>query len=747
MSRRAGNWAPFFLFALSGFSGLAYEIVWTRRLVLVFGATVESASTVLAGFMAGFAFGSLLGGWLTKRYPRPLRVYGFLELGVAVSAALFPLAIHGILAVVESTSLPIGPVRFALTFAALLPPTILMGASFPVLVEAVRTEDPGRGMGSLYAANLFGACAGVLGSAFFLVAFLGLAGTHWLAVALSAVTGVVALLLKAPSGVVAKKTAPRGLPRAALSAVFVSGLCGMALETVWTRILVPSFNNSAYGFASVLFVFLLGLGIGSRAAAVASRWNRPATLGALLLAAGVLAFLGYSGYEVTQLLQMRFADMEASGVRPLFLEPLLEALLLILPVAIAQGMVLPVAARLSGGDGSAVSRLYFWNTLGGILGALAAGFWLIPIYNVQNTLLIVMALSLAWGGVLAARDFPVPAWRWAAPAGAAVFMAVACLQLRGRHLTVEALSAWLTHGDLEANILRAEDDEEASVAVISRGGSTFLSINGVGVAGHSNPTKLMAHIPLLIHPHAEKTLVICFGIGTTFRSALHHPGRVTAVDLVPGVLRAFQFFYPDWKRWAGDPRALRLVNDGRNHLLREKEGYDVVIVDPSPPLYAAGTVNLYSKDFFALARRRLRPGGIAAVWVPDYPESEFLMIMKSFLVSFPHTQVWRCDAQGRGVLLLGSDTPMLLDRALIAKRLKEPEIRRDLLEFNKDFEKEAAFWSLYMGPGERFREMLSGVREVSDDFPWIEYPFFRSLDRKAYLRSPAFFNWPPYKGA
>ena len=312
---------------------------------------------------------------------------------------------------------------------------------------------------------------------------------------------------------------------------------------------------------------------------------------------------------MTQLLQMRFADMAASGVRPIFLGPLLEALVLMLPVAVVQGMVLPCACRTVDGSARTVSRLYFWNTLGAIAGTLATGFWWIPAFSVQNALLLVMSVSLFSGGALAYWDAPRQAWRWAAPVACGVFIAFAVANLRGRRLPVEMLTAWLTHGesDVETKILHADDDEEASVAVVSRGGGRFLAINGVGVASHTNATKLMAHIPLAIHEQARKTLVICFGIGTTFRSALRHPGSVVAVDLVPAVLNAFKYFYPDADRWTSDPRASRLANDGRNHLLREREGYDVIIVDPSPPLYAASTVNLYSQDFFPA---RPRAGGI-----------------------------------------------------------------------------------------------------------------------------------------
>lgn len=738
------------LFALSGFCALVYETVWSRQLVLVFGATVHSASTVLAGMMTGFALGAVAAPALLRRFGPPLRLYGFLELGVAGCAAAFPLALQGVLAVLERTDMPAGPVRLFLSFAVLLPPTVLMGATFPVLSELVVGDDPGRDIGPLYAANLLGACLGALAGAFLLFAFLGLAGSNWAAVGLN--LAVAAAALAAARGRAAPSPAldpprpdpPDVAPRWPALALFLSGVCGMALEVVWTRILLPSFNNSAYGFACVLFVFLLGLGLGSLAAGRGRARGAGFVAGAQVLAA-LFSFVGYLTFELTQLLLMRYADVATSGVKPALLGPLAEATAVLLPAAVLQGMVLPAAlsAFPRRGIASAVGRLYFWNTLGGIVGALAAGFWWIPAFGVQSALLAVVGVSAAAGCLLFAGAAPAGPRRWAVPAAVAAAYALACLTLAGRHLPSEMRRAWVERASGGSSILHYEDGLEASVAVMSTGGARTLLINGVGVATVTHATKMMAHIPLLLHPDPRRTLVICFGIGTTFRSALQHPGSVTVVDLVPAVFAAFRFFHPDAERWLSDPRARVLANDGRNHLLREREGYDVVVVDPSPPLYAAGTVNIYDQDFYALAKRKLKPGGILAVWLPFYPESEYQMVMKSFLTSFPHTQVWNASLDGGGILMLGSGSPISEDRALLAKRFKRPEVRQDILVDDAAFAEDETFWKLYLGPGERFKDYLAAAPVVTDAYPWIEYPYFRSR-RDDYLRPPAFLSWPPY---
>jgi len=733
------------LFAVSGFAALVYETVWTRRLVLVLGATVYSASTVLAGFMAGFALGALLGARLSRKALSPLRLYGWLELGIAAAAALFPLCIPLMLEVMERTALPIGPLRFAMSFASVLPATVLMGATFPVLCGARSGEAAGTRIAGLYTANLLGACAGVLVNAFLLLAFLGLAWSHWLAVALNCVVGVTALFLSRDAAV------PEPEPPAAASgsvgwtalAVGVSGFCGMAFEVVWFRLLLPSFNNSAYGFATVLFVFLFSLGIGSWLA----RRVRPglALLGGLQGLSALLGFVGYAGFELTQVLQSRFADMANSGISPFLFIPFAEALVLLTPLAVVQGMIFPTAARLDAageGAGAAVGRLYFWNTLGAILGTLTAGFWWIPAFNVQNALLLILGAALACGAVLIAAAGP-RSLRWAAPAAAAALLALAWGRLRGRYLPSAMMEEWGTHfADLAPELLSYTEDLEGSVAVEQRGGGRRLVINGVGVAGYTNITKLLAHIPLALHPRPERALIICFGLGTTFRSALSHEGvRVDVVELAGAVLKAFPLFYRDAERWTGDPRARLIVNDGRNHLLRDREGYDVILADPSPPLYSAGTVNLYSRDFFALALRKLKPGGLLAVWLPEYPEPEFNMVLKSFFAAVPHAQLWLGSAGGGGVVMLGSAAPIPLDQARVSRRLAAAGVRRDLLERDGEFRDEAAFWKLALGPARDFAGALAAAPEVTDEFPRIEYPYFRAKT-KAYYRHPAILAKP-----
>lgn len=729
------------LFFLSGFAALVYETVWTRQLVLVFGATLTSATTVLAGFMAGMALGALWGSRATSRAHDPLRLYGMLELGIAAWAAVFPWVIQLILAFIERTDLPIGPVRLILIFAALLPATTLMGMTFPVLSRVGESGDPGHDVGNLYAANLIGSCLGALASAYVLLAFLGLSGSHWLAVGLNVAVGLAALSFPRRRVPAPAPAAAKAAPWQAFACLFVSGLCGMALEVIWIRILMPSFNNSAYGFACVIFVFLLGLGGGSFAAARLPAMGFGA-LGGLQLLAALYAYVGYRVFEIAELVQIRLGTMEASTIMPVIAAPAVETLLILLPLAILQGMLLPMAVRLiaaRGEAGPAAGRLYFWNTAGGIAGALLAGFWLVPEFNVQNALLAVMFVGAASGALLVAWALPRPAARRGVPALAALVFAAMALSLRGQHLPEKALVDWLSRGGGDERLVFYADGAEASVAVPN--GNRRLIINGVGVTGYSNATKMLAHLPLLLHPDPKRVLIICFGMGTTFRSALTHPVDVEVVDLVPAVFDTFRFFYADAAARLADPRASHFANDGRNQLLRARRGYDVIISDPSPPLYAAGTVNLYSREFFELAARRLNPGGILAVWLPAYPEPDFKMVMKSFVSAVPHSQMWLGTTEKGGLIMLGSASPLPADRALLRARLKDAGLQADLRERNTEFGSEKAFWRLFVGSGESQRAYLADSPEITDDFPRLEYPYFRSKTA-AYTKHPAVLAAP-----
>jgi len=723
-------------FFLSGFAALVYETVWTRQLVLVFGATLTSATTVLAGFMAGMALGALWGSRAVRGASDPLRLYGKLELGIAAWAAAFPWILKLIMAFIERTDLPIGPVRLILIFAALLPATTLMGMTFPVLSRLGEGSDAGRDVGHLYAANLVGSCLGALATAYVLLAFLGLSGSHWLAVGLNAAVGLAALSFRRESLPPAAPDARANpAPWQAYACLFVSGLFGMSLEVVWIRILMPSFNNSAYGFACVIFTFLLGLGGGSFAAARLPALGYQA-LGALQLLAALYAYVGYRLFEITELIQIRLGTMDSSTIMPVIAAPAIETLLILFPLAVLQGMLLPMAVRLiaaRGAAGPATGRLYFWNTCGGIAGALLAGFWLVPSFNVQNALLVTMFLGAASGAALVAWALPAPRARLGVPALTALVFAAMVLSLRGQHLPEKALLDWIDRHGIGEQLAYYSDGAEASVAVPKS--NRRLIINGVGVTGYSNATKMLAHLPLLLHPDPKRVLIICFGMGTTFRSALRHPVDVEVVDLVPAVFDTFRFFYSDAAERLADPRASHFANDGRNQLLRARRGYDVIISDPSPPLYAAGTVNLYSREFFELASRRLNPGGILAVWLPEYPEPDFKMVMKSFVAAVPYSQMWLGTTERGGLIMLGSASPLPSDRARLRARLKDAGLQVDLRERNSEFGTEKAFWTLFVASGESLTSYLADSPEVTDDFPRLEYPYFRSKSA-AYSKHP-----------
>ena len=153
----------------------------------------------------------------------------------------------------------------------------------------------------------------------------------------------------------------------------------------------------------------------------------------------------------------------------------------------------------------------------------------------------------------------------------------------------------------------------ATVAGATHGGARSLLLNGIAVSGNEPPGKTMALVPLMLRPGSRRMLVVCFGAGNTFRAAVRAGLQVDAVDLVPGVFDAFPWFYPDGREILSRPGARTFVDDGRHFLLASRGGYDEIVVDGSPPVYAAQTVNLYTREFLALARKRLNPGGMMAL--------------------------------------------------------------------------------------------------------------------------------------
>jgi spermidine synthase len=264
--------------------------------------------------------------------------------------------------------------------------------------------------------------------------------------------------------------------------------------------------------------------------------------------------------------------------------------------------------------------------------------------------------------------------------------------------------------------------------VLKRRGEPFgahLLINGRGMTAKVTDTKMMAHLPLLLHPNPENTLVICFGMGTTFRSAITHGGKVTVVELVPDVLDVFDHYHADTAAARAYPKGRMVANDGRNFLKLTRERYDIITADPPPPVDAAGVNSLYSRDFIELAKSRLKPGGLVVHWIPA-PGSggvndlaTFNLLLSTMHHAFPHTYVLQ-GIDDHGAHVFGSETPLQVDLQRLRQRLAIPAVLRDIQEWRPV---PPAFFT---GLAEIPAQEMAGVPQVTDDDPALEFNLLRN---------------------
>ncbi len=770
-----------FLVALSGAAALVYESLWMRLFGLIFGGTTSAVAMVLAVFMGGLTLGSAL----AARRPAadPLRAYARIELAIGATALLtLPLlralpwaygalvARSGLAGAAESAGIAV------LAALVLLPPTVLLGATVPLAVEflARAGTDVHAGFGRLYLLNTLGGALGVGLAPFVLVPALGVRGTLVAAASASLFVGGVARRWSReigpppPGGEIPATAGPgAGGPPAALgpALAFASGAATFGVEVLWTRSYVLVIGSSVYAFNLMLLAVLLGIALGSAVyARVRGRVLRPArTVGVLFAAAGLAVLAGQWAIGL-----LPIAYLAALGALPVSfaahqLAGFALCLATMLPVTLVLGLTFPLLLHLARGARAqkASGRLYAWNTGGAIAGALAADLLLVPRLGLQPPYLVFAGLLMAGGaGALVAAAGGRPALQAVTAVGIAAAAAALAprwkpwdpvLMTSGVHRyglqwahsldSPRRLSSWLRG---QRNLLFYREGVEAVVAVSEPVGGTrrFLSLNGKTDAGSGAEDvvtqKLIAHVPMLLHPAPKRVLVVGWWSGATAASAALYPVEsLECVEIEPATWEAAPFFADLSGRLKDDPRFRITFRDARNHVLRSRGGFDVVVSEPSNA-WISGVPNLFTRELHEAVLARLAPGGIFAQWFHYYglEPADVKVEAKTFLSVFPYVSLWLAPPVGPAdgvknlgadLLLVGSREPHRLDWERLGRAFADPGVGGDLRATGvfTDAPTLAATWTMGRAEMERWVEdrgaFPAGTPLNTDDHPYIEF--------------------------
>ncbi|MBI3921986.1 MAG: fused MFS/spermidine synthase [Armatimonadetes bacterium] len=768
---RASRAAVLVCFLLSGAASLAYEILWVRMLTLVFGATVLSVGSVLAAFMTGLALGSWYWCRRSDASPNPLRLYAFLELGIALSALVTPLLFHGIQGLYRalfvgglSDFTALSLVRFFLCLPVLVLPTFLMGGTLPVLARYYTTSlaNIGRGTGDLYGVNTAGAVAGTVLTGFLAIPTLGVHGTLYATVAVNLLVAGIAYALSTSSlpAPAKDKTAPASTaaePDSLLLIVLVgfgiSGFAAMIYEVAWTRALVQVFGNSTYAFTTMLSAFLVGIALGS---AVSGRFVDRArhlyfTFGMIEFLIGVWAAAATPLIECLPPLFLRVYDRSHGSFASLQALQFITCCLLMLPTTMGLGAVFPVVTRIyssrAGGVGKSVGFPYSFNTFGTVLGSLTAGFFLVPRIGIELPIVIGGVLNLlVWGALLACSRQAVLRPRMVLALGAVAVLACGRLAI-GKldpqimaagvymypeyFLSLQSNNVSLTEAVQLNKVLYHREGYASSIAVLSvKDGSLALQANGKTDAstGDLSSQRAIAHLPMLMKPEAKDVLVVGLASGCTAGSVLLHPvERVDCAEIEPAMLEAARYF-DEWNHQClADARLHLLLQDARNYVMMSDRRYDVITAEPTNP-WIAGVNNLFTLEYYRDCRALLKPSGIMCQWIPAYnfTKEELRSALATFSSAFPYVTVWSFPRLRTDFFALGSVQPLDFDLGSTRRRLAR--VREDLKAVGTE-----DLWHLMAGllmDEQATRRFCKGAPLNTDENPIFEYSTPRHLHNR-----------------
>ncbi len=736
------SYAVLLLFFVSGGLALGYQVLWSKYVLDFIGVSAYSYATVLAAFMGGLAIGSSLIGRLSDRVSSPLKLYAYLELGVGAYGIALYLPLTRLVANLYGGWVSFTPAQAGETFAIwakilasgllLLPPTILLGGTFPAMVRHMteRLGVVGRRTSQLYAVNALGAVLGALGMAFVCLPVLGMrASLMTLGLSNGAVALAALVITRWSAGPAASLAHQQGVAAAShsdlsviglkpwqirlgLFVILAEGLLGFAYEIAWTRHFGIVLGSSTYSFAIMLAAFITGISLGS---AILIRLDRRITnpihlFGWTQIVVGVLVTLAVPAYPYIPWIFKQCSSLLSFRPEAFYLYEFAKLLIcfaVMLPPTVFIGMSLPLVVKGLGRSlaslGQDVGRVYAWDTWGDVGGSLLAGLALLPALGVEY---LVRSAAVGNGvlGMLVVCCYTIhkPRGRASRVGAAAVCVAIIVgynlleggwdrgwLAIAPYRRRVESVSLSEIRDSLrKMTVLLFKDDPAAHLMVVQDTEvpeePLTLYVNGKpDASSHFDmPTQVLSgHLPLLLHPEPKDVLIVGLASGVTAGAALRHDvRRVDVVDVVRSMPEATRHFGP----WNGDPfadpRFRLIIDDGRSYLAYTRQQYDVIISEPSNP-WMAGISALFSEEMYLRATEVLRPGGVYLQWVQAYEiaDQTLAVVLRTFSKVFRY--VYGYQGSHFDLLLIGSSQPVQPGWSRLQSRFERPAVLHQLASF------------------------------------------------------------------
>ena len=788
---------PFFCIFISGAASLVYELIWIRQLSLVFGGTLYAISAVLCAFMTGLALGAWGIGLLLshrnkqKKTVNLVLLYGLIEGLIGLYGLFFPYGlelISGFYAPIVNGTIELGFllhwIEFFLSTALMLPATICMGATLPLIGSWSIGKNSERILSDvsiLYSLNTFGAVAGCLYTQTIALKYFGVSATNLTAIGMN----FLVFLLCAPLRSYFIKNSSSKTPaikhkinrvsssapdrRLLLLLIFIfaySGMAALASEILWTRVLVFPMGTTLNSFALILATFLFGIALGSiMADKLLGNSNHVLKflLIQLSIAISCIAILPLfeNLNEWTSKADQLFYDLDNIALKTIGIRSLFAFGLMFLPT-LGFGLSFPLANRININlfktNSKTLGNTYALNTIGATLGTIITPFILIPFMGIRMSLfviysiliflcLVAMAIHFKWNdknfvksGFIATTIIFL-GYMWSNPK-------ISTEQLGSHNLARIEMDTQKS----QLKLIEYIEGDFSTLSVIEnkKSKARTLYMNGFSTAtvsdsiGGSDYMQAMGFIPMVLHPNPKKALVICFGTGNTTGTVSLFPGvQVDGIEIDKNVLSLAHHF-SKWNHNAQKKKNIHMyIQDGRTFTRWTQNKYDVITLEPMSPIQA-GTVNLYSREFYQLTAERLNKDGLMMQWLPLHlvGPDDAKSILKTFKEVYPHTSIWNSFLT-RIVLLVGSKEEIALDKIRFEELMRVPEIQNSAQQIGINTFLD--FTDFFLTDASKVNSFMQNADLITDDRPLLEFSPATLLPPLRLEVDETFLNYLKYR--